>query len=1642
MAVSWAHLSLPSDKNDGYVYVSVDPLGLNNLAAAAFQQTPTVAMNQPSLLGTFIAVPAQDYRGISGVQPWIAYDDSSGPNSGRLYLLYSSSNVPLQGVTAPEKGGSGVQNPNAVLSVNLEYSTNNGASFAPDLNFKNNSSGDELIPNLAVDPITGDVAVAWYGTSSPSSPQTQYYGSVSSSGGNAFSPAVHVSVGTSNVALAMTYQYGDYSAVAFYNGELYPAWIDNSPQLQGNPSAPLPGVPAPTVLPETDSAVARVAVATVGWTPPVVTGLSISTKEGSVFSGQVATFTDADPVLTSTDFTVTINWGDGTTADTTASVTPSGAADNHFIIRDTHTYVTAGAYIVSVTVQDDVNSLTATTTTDVSQMSGNHVDGTIAVDPNDSSRQFAASVKEGTGLYVATSSDGGMTWSGITIAAGGSDGLPVAGGRPQAVFDQFGNLFLTYVDQTGDHIVVAMSTDGGKTFTTLDSFFSAGGVSRPLVTAGPGPGGAGSVWVTFLEGTQIAATGTDVDSLGVVGVFNPVQVVARASEGATLNFGGIAVGPTGQVLISYQTQTTPAGPSAIYAELDATGVSPGGFAAPVLVTTTNVGGSDPIPPEAVHTVGTGAGLAWDRSGTAHNGRVYLVYTDTATLGSQATRIFVRYSDDNGKTWSAPETVSDDTGDNSEFLPSIAVDPSDGDVAAAWYDARNDPNDIQTQFFAAVSINGAQSFSPNVPVGLGSSDATSANLNAFGQQNQYGDYTGLAFVGGILYPLWADNSAALGGNPDLPQFDLALGRPGVAQVADLPLSATPLDISAAVKYEGGAFTANLATFIDPDPDARVGLYTATIDWGDPDPITGAADTTTGVITSNGGSQFTVSGTHVYQAASAYTITITITDIGGSFVSVTTPALIQDAPLNPGGDVALTAYEGQPFQGIVGTFTDTDPNGAPDDYNTTINWGDGTQSSGLVTFAGSAALTYDSLSSVLYTFGNNDLVAGNPSYLMAISLQGVVTPVAPAADTLYGGLAFDTDNSTLFAISNADNGVSTLMAFDFSTQTFSPVAVLGTGFTGGLAYDSVGGDLYAIASQAAGWELDQISPADGSVSVVGTLSPPGNQAPLSYTGLSFDADENLYAVGNDSDGNSTLYQLALGSTLTDMPLFSLGNDLVTPPSSQEGFTGGLAFVPTSAGNGSELSGSLIGISGDGSGTTYLNTIDLDGTTASAFEVFVAGSSGQGKSASGDFSNGFNVIGSHTYAQVMSAQLTVSIEDVEPSQVPNSVVRSTATDHGVVTVDLVPPQALPAPPAFMEYQGSSTGSLNLASFTVPGGVGASLYSATIDWNDGSPIATGVVALTGNTIVVSGQHTYLTQGSFTPIIVLNDDTGGSATVSDAVSVTPDLSALPAPAAVTAFQNDSTGALSLASFSVSAGLPGASSDSYSATISWGDNGPKSAGTILISGSTVAVSGSHTYASAGTFQPAVLLRDDSKGGSATVTDTLTVLADVTKLVHAVSSGPIYNPLTQLFNGNVTFTNTSAGSLTGPFPLVFQGLTPGVTLANATGVTGGGVSYISDPLATLAPGQSTTVAVQFKDPGFVPIAYALQILDPPPSDPVQLITGIDPSLISASADGGVEGSISMSADGRYIAFQSGSPNPAVPTAHGSSISTKSATRRPD
>jgi hypothetical protein len=79
---------------------------------------------------------------------------------------------------------------------------------------------------------------------------------------------------------------------------------------------------------------------------------SIHPVHGQPFSGTVATFTDANPFAAISDFTVTINWGDGTTSQATVVQNPNGS----FSVISNHTYTNAGAFSITVTIVDDDGS--------------------------------------------------------------------------------------------------------------------------------------------------------------------------------------------------------------------------------------------------------------------------------------------------------------------------------------------------------------------------------------------------------------------------------------------------------------------------------------------------------------------------------------------------------------------------------------------------------------------------------------------------------------------------------------------------------------------------------------------------------------------------------------------------------------------------------------------------------------------------------------------------------------------------------------------------------------------------------------------------------------------------------------------------------------------------------------------------------------------------------------------------------------------------------------------------------------------------------------------------------------------------------------------------------------------------------------
>lgn len=416
----------------------------------------------------------------------------------------------------------------------------------------------------------------------------------------------------------------------------------------------------------------------------------------------------------------------------------------------------------------------------VSQRVGNESEEAIAVNPtNPKNIVIFTNIAEGVnGMFLAVTFDGGKTWT-RRIVGEGNDVLGDTCCDPSLSFDEYGNLFMTYLYNVEVAVPVALSTDGGLSFNVIAKIAAPAGLSKtraarderglfrfvdqPTIIAGHG-----EVWVTFNAGGPMFATGAPVTGLGQVGAFFAGEVVPGSNN---CTYGDIAIGPTGQVMQVCTLTESGQGGGKLFVNVDPDGLGPVGFGDRVFVTDTHVGGFDFIRPQPDRSVDAEPGLAWDRTGGAHNGRVYLVYTNEHPNESDDTDIFVRYSDDNGATWSDGVRVNDDRTTNSQFLPKISLDPTTGNIAVVWYDSRNDlglggagdtdgiAND-DAQFWGAFSTDGGLSFTLNIQISAGTS-----NSHVSGNHIDYGDYTGLSFVGGLAHPAWSDNSNSTGDNPD-------------------------------------------------------------------------------------------------------------------------------------------------------------------------------------------------------------------------------------------------------------------------------------------------------------------------------------------------------------------------------------------------------------------------------------------------------------------------------------------------------------------------------------------------------------------------------------------------------------------------------------------------------------------------------------------------------------------------------------------------------------------------------------------------------------------------------------------------------------------------------------------------------------
>ncbi len=686
---------------------------------------------------------------------------------------------------------------------------------------------------------------------------------------------------------------------------------------------------------------------------------------------------------------------------------------------------------------------------------------------------------------------------------------------------------------------------------------------------------------------------------------------------------------------------------------------------------------------------------------------------------------------------------------------------------------------------------------------------------------------------------------------------------------------------------------VGTFTDGNTANVAGDFTAQIDWGD-------TTTSTGTVQGSNGS-FSVVGSHTYTTSGEHTISVEVAD---DSPDAATGTITSTAVSGFGGQVTLNAAtEGTALSSAqVATFADTTGSHAATDYTATIDWGDGSTSSGTVSGSGQSFTvtgnhtyadeeanesTGDGTSPIMTVtitrtsdavtitpsgtvdVADADFLTSGPSKTIAGSPNQSLTSVTVLtfSDSYLGQIASDLPATIDWGDgSDPDTGTVSGSGGSFTvTGTHTYTADGQYNITVGIADDVPSPTQIhtfaatAIIGVAAGkFLLDGVAEGNGSSQNVATFGDSNSSDTAADFTASIDWGDGTLTGGTISGGSGsfTVSGIHPYADEGDEPL------AVTFTRSADHDTATVTGT-TTVGEDDSFVVSADNFNGD-PGTAINNvqvatfTDAFTGQVASDLDVTI--NWGDGTSSAGTVSGGggsFTVDGSHTYAKGGNYTFNVSVADDPPGT-------AAANANGSATINLSGHMVFTSATEALAVPNGTP----IATFSDSnGGDSASSFSATIDWGDGTSSA-GTVSGGAGTFTVSGGHTYADEGNDQASVTLTRTSDQAmSTVGGAVSVAENdaLAGHGTTFSIHAHQSFS-GTVATFTDTDTANVAG----DFIATIDWGD-GTTTAGTVAGSSGAFTVSGSHAYAAAGQDTVTVTLADDAPGtASAMATTTATV----------------------------------------------------------------------------------------------------------------------------------------------------------------------------
>jgi hypothetical protein len=376
-----------------------------------------------------------------------------------------------------------------------------------------------------------------------------------------------------------------------------------------------------------------------------------------------------------------------------------------------------------------------------------------------SSNVFLSAGGFAVGYYYST--NGGQTWA-------GSDNLPNGGqtsGDPATAYDIGGQAYLVNMAPTSDSYRVQSSGNKGSTWTNQVTGASPAEYEfdKEMIAADDVPNSpysntlysAYTIFAADYSSTIKVNHSTDrLQSVRGQSFSTPLTLVNPSAGHDTGT--NVQTGPNGEVYVCWAHYPQRLGGAATGIGFARSTNGGSTFTSPVVAfnkTGIEVNGTGQDPLFNNTRINDFPSMAVDKSNGAHRGRIYIVSAAKENGVSTGKAIIqVRYSDNQGTSWSAPITASISNG-RQNWFPWIAVDDTNGTVNIAYY-SMDGASGFATNTYVAYSGDGGNSFC-NLKV----SDASHIPVTSAGQNvapGYTGDYIGITAYGGKAYPTWADN----------------------------------------------------------------------------------------------------------------------------------------------------------------------------------------------------------------------------------------------------------------------------------------------------------------------------------------------------------------------------------------------------------------------------------------------------------------------------------------------------------------------------------------------------------------------------------------------------------------------------------------------------------------------------------------------------------------------------------------------------------------------------------------------------------------------------------------------------------------------------------------------------------------------